>query len=250
MPIDVKCPGCGGSFRVAEAAAGKRFKCKSCGGPIAVPEVEALDELPEVESSGPATPRGGDAAKTSDADRWTRRWRAKIGGTATGFALRLALIAWTLLMLLIVLAWLSSLKSTGGAAAWSSEKRGVVVWWGLVVWLLPTLPLGLAAVVSTLRERGSLTTWRRRLGSRAYILLVALVGWTSLVASVTLLWMVAIIAHGFGVRSGTRMDVAAAAAGLVAFWGFCFWLFPALALGIASVVTLNKGAPSDETPEP
>ncbi|MFO0888475.1 MAG: M48 family metalloprotease [Isosphaeraceae bacterium] len=54
MPIRVECPGCGGTFRVADASAGKRGKCPRCQGPIVVPAAEAAPDVAEPVPPAPA----------------------------------------------------------------------------------------------------------------------------------------------------------------------------------------------------
>ena len=62
MPIKLKCPKCGESYKVADNRAGKTFRCRKCQGPVKVPVdmfVATLDKMEmemgsEMESEGAA----------------------------------------------------------------------------------------------------------------------------------------------------------------------------------------------------
>jgi|GEM_PF-2690178 hypothetical protein len=62
MPIKLKCPKCGESYKVADDRAGKKFRCRKCQGPVKVPVdmfVATLDKMEmemasEMESDGDA----------------------------------------------------------------------------------------------------------------------------------------------------------------------------------------------------
>ena len=48
MPIKLKCPRCGESYKVADDRAGKSFRCRQCQGPVKVPVdmfVATLDKM-------------------------------------------------------------------------------------------------------------------------------------------------------------------------------------------------------------
>src|SRR3954470_10676846 len=75
MPIAVRCPNaaCARSFRVQDAAAGRRGKCPACGTPITIPSIDPVaaaepvsaTEAPTVPGPGPTGPQARAASPTA-----------------------------------------------------------------------------------------------------------------------------------------------------------------------------------------
>ena len=117
MPIKLKCPRCGESYRVSDERAGQSFRCRECNGPVKVPVdmfVATLDKMEmemasEMETTGDALNMDELMALSEEGEKVEESGQAQV-------------------------------KSGGGGPPWVAIVIGVVVVGGiaagLVAWLM------------------------------------------------------------------------------------------------------------------